>query len=418
MTQAKTVGPGALPAPGSPARWSPRLWALLAVLAGNMLIDALEVSTAVVAAPSIGADLGLSPAVLQATLTGFALGFGMLLPVAGRLAAARGRRTCYLWALFVFALASLVAALTTDPALLLATRVVKGGCAALTAPTGLAIIVARFGQGRDRDRAVSVYTLFGAGGFTVGLLLSGLLTEIGWRWTLAMPAPAVLLLLLVGRRLIPRDGPDGRPPAPRAGIDARARPALRVRGALLRSAVGAACLNGSHLGLLLILTLRLQGADGPGWGPMRTGLALLPASAPLMLAALSAGRIIRRFGTARLIAVGALLPLMGFMYYLGSGPGTDYGTDILPALLLVGLGFVLCFAALNRQATTGVPASTRPRATAAYQAAVQAGAVLVVTPTALLWDTCGDAAAAVLLCAVGAFGLCAAVIGLPAGRDA
>ncbi|MFD5342492.1 MFS transporter [Streptomyces anulatus] len=189
------------------AKRDPRLWGLLFVLAGNMLIDALEVSVLVVAAPSIGADLRLAPAVLQWTISGFALGFGGLLLFGARVVALLGRRRVYLAALLAFAAASLVAALATDPALLTATRFVKGFCAALTAPTGLAIISTAFREGPARDRAVSVYTLFGAAGFTAGLLLSGLLTSVSWRWTLAFPAPVVLLLFLFARRLLPPDEP-------------------------------------------------------------------------------------------------------------------------------------------------------------------------------------------------------------------
>ncbi|MDT0444585.1 MFS transporter [Streptomyces johnsoniae] len=175
-------------APGPAA--APRPWALLAVLAGNMLIDALEVSTLLIAAPAIGTDSHLAPAGIQWMLSGFALGFAGLLLLGPQLADRFGRRPVYLAALAVFAAASLAAAATNDPALLAATRFVKGCCAALTAPMGLAIITSAFRDGAPRRRAVSVYVLFGAVGFTTGLLLSGLLTEAHWRLTLAFPAPS------------------------------------------------------------------------------------------------------------------------------------------------------------------------------------------------------------------------------------
>lgn len=97
------------PAEGGDAngRWSPRLWALLFVLAGNMLIDALEVSVAVVALPSIGGDLGADPTSLQWVMSGFAVGFGAMILFGARLVERLGRRRVYLAAVTVFAVASL-----------------------------------------------------------------------------------------------------------------------------------------------------------------------------------------------------------------------------------------------------------------------------------------------------------------------
>ncbi len=163
---------------GADRRWSPALWGLLFVLAANMLLDALEVSVALVALPAIGDDLGLAPHQLHWVVSGFAAGFGALLLFGGRLVAILGRRPVYLAALLVFAAASLVGALADHAALLVATRFVKGFCAALTAPTGLAIIASAFPEGPARSRALSVYSLFGASGFSLGLLLSGALTEV------------------------------------------------------------------------------------------------------------------------------------------------------------------------------------------------------------------------------------------------
>ncbi|MET9980169.1 MFS transporter, partial [Streptomyces microflavus] len=445
MTSSPLLPSHTAPAPAH-ARWSPRMWGLLVVLAGNMLIDALEVSVALVALPAIGTDLGAPLTTVQWTITGFAVGFGGLMLFGARAVALLGRRRVYLAALVGFAAASLVGALAEDPSLLTATRVVKGFCAALTAPTGLAIIATAFPEGPQRNRALSVYTLFGAGGFTAGLLLSGWLTGFSWRLTFAFPAPAVLVLFVLGLRLIPGAGeengggpPPGatagdRPPLRRYGFAsaaaflagllalvqgitsvpahgwadlrstgllalaagllalfvalerASAHPLIRFEAlrsrAMIRSALGAACLNGSYLGLLFVLTHQLQSLAG--WSPLRTAAAFLPAAAPLVVTALFSGRIVARFGAPRLIAAGALLPFAGYLLLLRTPWPPAYATGILPTMLLVGAGFVLSFAALNSQATSQLPPAERGAGSGLYQTAVQVGAALSVALVAAL----------------------------------
>lgn len=428
--------PGADGTDGAAAgRWSARQWALLTVLAGNMLIDALEVSVSVVALPSVGQDLGADPVTLQWVMTGFATGFAAALLFGTRLVDRLGRRRVYLAAVSVFAAASLAGALADTMGLLVATRIVKGVCAALTAPTGLAIITSTFPEGPARNRAVSVYSLFGASGFSLGLVLSGLLTEASWRWTFAFPAPVAAVLLLAGLRLVPEQrgrtrADGGRPyelptalglaaalPAlvygivnvPRHGwaapgtltafglaavltalVVARERraehpllpPRVLARPALRRSAFGAAALNGSYLGLLFVVTFHLQTVLG--WSPARTGLALLPAALPLALSAAYSGRLVQRFGAARLIGVGYLAPPLGYALYLRTPVPTHYATDVLPTLLLLGAAFVLCFAALHLQALAAAPEAEPGVASGVYQTAVQFGAVLMPALVAAL----------------------------------
>ncbi|MFG2953220.1 MFS transporter [Streptomyces sp. NPDC048291] len=503
-----------LPSPvanGSDERFGPRLWGLLLVLAGNMLIDALEVSVAVVALPAIGTDLGQPPTVTQWAMTGFAAGFGGLLLFGGRVVTLLGRRPVYLAALLAFAAASALSALAHDPWLLLATRLTKGFCAALTAPTGLAIITSTFPEGRARSRAVSVYTLFGAGGFTAGLLLSGWLTETSWRWAFAFPAPVVLLLFAFGLRLIP-GGDDERalkaadPSVPTGGAESApkgrgelrdqpprrrtrtttARPfgipsaltllaallalvqgitqlpthhwsdpravgplctaallllafrqierrsphpllntgPLRGNPTLIRSALGAACLNGSYLGLLFVLTYQTQTLAG--WSPLHTALALLPAAAPPALTALASGRLVATFGAPRLIVAGAACAFAGALLQLRPHAWPlDYPGRMLPTLLLVGAAFVLSFAALNMQAMSRLTPADRLTGSGLYQTAVQLAAVLAVALVAALLAAhapapgAGPAAAAAacrpaltLVAALGFLGLLVGLTGL------
>src|SRR5512146_551949 len=198
------------PAAGrQPARenphWSPRLWGVLIVLGGALCLDALDVSMVGVALPSIRTALGLSTSSLQWIVSGYVLGYGGLLLLGGRAADLLGRRRVFLAALAAFAVLSLLGGLTSIAGLLIAARFVKGVAAAFTAPAGMSLLTTTFPEGPMRNRAFSIYSVFGGSGFSLGLVLSGLLTAVSWRWTLLVPAPVALIVLVAGWRLIPRE---------------------------------------------------------------------------------------------------------------------------------------------------------------------------------------------------------------------
>lgn len=386
--------------------WSPRLWALLLLLSANMLLDALEVATVVVGMPSIGRGLGLSPPVTSLTMTGFALGFGCTVLLAGRLVARLGQRRVYLLALLVFAIASIAGGLAVDAPMLIATRIVKGVCVALTVPTGLAIIANTFAEGPARGRAVSIYTLCGASGFSAGLVSSGALTLISWRWALVFSGLVALGLLLLGSRLVP--GEDG-------ATRARSRWSGRVlaNSALLRSAAGAAAMNGAYWGFLLVSTFELQ--SDLGYSPLKAGLNLLPTSLPLVVSARYAGRLIDRFGAGRLIAAGSIAPFLGYAWCLGTGTPAP-----LPTVLLVGIGYMLGFSALHFQAIAGVPPERQGVVSGVYQTSVQVGGALVLVLVAFVTGL-GHQPALLLVTAIAATGFLVSLTGLgrptPAGGE-
>src|SRR5690242_18241375 len=247
-------------APPSAVRWTPRLWGTLLVLCAAMFLDALDVSMVGVALPSIGSDLHLSTSSLQWVVSGYILGYGGLLLLGGRAADLLGRRRVFLIALAVFAVASLLGGLVDSGSLLIATRFVKGLSAAFTAPAGLSIITTTFAEGPIRNRALTIYSSCGATGFSMGLVLSGFLTEAGWRWTMLLPAPVALIALIAGLKLIPKS-----PREDRAG-----------RGYDLPGAV-----VGTASMLLLVFTV--VSASSAGWASARTlgsfaGVAVLLAA--------------------------------------------------------------------------------------------------------------------------------------------
>src|SRR3954468_23849315 len=187
--------------------WTPRLWGVLAGLCAVLFLDGLDVSMVGVALPSIGSELGLSTTSLQWIVNGYVLGYGGLLLLGGRTADLLGRRRVFLAALAVFPLPSLVGGLVDDGGLLIATRFIKGLAAAFTAPTAMSILTTTFPEGRAPNRALSIFTVFGASGYSSGLILGGLLTSLGWRWNFLVPVPLALAALIGGLYLIARDRP-------------------------------------------------------------------------------------------------------------------------------------------------------------------------------------------------------------------
>jgi MFS family permease len=193
--------------PTSSTTWNARLSAVLLTVSIVGFLDALDVNMVGVALPSIQADLGLSTSALQWIVSGYVLGYGGFLLLGGRAADILGRRRVFLTAVAVFALTSLVGGLVDDGNLLIVARLLKGVSAAFTLPAALSIITTTFAEGPARNKAIGIYTLMGASGFSGGLVLSGALTELGWRWTFLLPVPVALIALAAAIRVLPKDGP-------------------------------------------------------------------------------------------------------------------------------------------------------------------------------------------------------------------
>ena len=178
--------------------WNPAVWALLIVVCGALFLDALDLSMVGVALPSIGASLHLETGSLQWVVSGYVLGYGGFLLLGGRASDIFSRRTVFLVAVAVFGVASVVSALLSSEAALVALRFIKGASAGFTVPAGLSILTTTFAEGPARNRALGVYTLCGASGFSLGLVFGGLLTELGWRATFLVPGPVALVLVAAG----------------------------------------------------------------------------------------------------------------------------------------------------------------------------------------------------------------------------
>ncbi|MGK3203377.1 MFS transporter [Amycolatopsis sp. MEPSY49] len=373
--------------------------ALVGVLAGTMLVDSLEIVLLGVALPSIRAEFGLSAASAVWALAAFPLGFGLTLVPGRRL----GHRAVYLTALAVFGAAAVVAGSTDELAVLVAAEFVKGCCAALTAPAGIAVITSTFREGEARRRAMLAYSLSGTVGATAGMLVAGVLCGGDWRWAVLLPVPVVLGLLGLGLRHLPK------------GVLVRSRARLPRTAPLLRAAVGAASLNGVSVGLFVVVNLQLQNdLARPAW---LAAVVCAPAFATLALSVLLAGRLITRHGAPRLVAAGAVAAATGCALYLAlPGPG-EHGLGVLAATVPIGLAYLCSFAALNAGAAAGLPDSRRPGAGLVLQTAVQFGGVLTVVPAGALLTAYDDVRTALLpIAAAAVAGLAAALAGLRARR--
>ena len=218
-------------------RWTPQEKLLLAVICGVVFLDTLDLSLVQVALPSIGSALHLGQAPLQWIVSAFVLGYGGFLLLGGRCADVLGRRRVLLAGLIALAAASALGTVASDPTLLIATRFIKGVSAAFTAPAALSILTTSFAEGQRRNRALGLYAAGAAAGFTFGLVVGGLLTELSWRYTFAAVVPVALVLFIAtpSHRATGReDEHDARPARSRrcrAGDrrDARLRPRDRHR---------------------------------------------------------------------------------------------------------------------------------------------------------------------------------------------
>ncbi len=404
-----------------------RAWAVLFTLCGALFLDALDVSMVGVALPSIRTDLDMSTSSLQWVVSAYVLGYGGFLLLGGRAADLLGRRRMFLISLGVFIVASALGGFVDDGSLLIATRFIKGVSAAFTAPAGLSIITTSFSEGALRNKALSIYTATGAVGFSLGLVVGGLLTEVGWRWVFLLPVPVAIVVLIAAIRLVPDSAPPERGrrsfdvagavsitagmlllvytvvEAPDVGwaspltlvsfagaaalfavftaIERRSAFPL-VRLGILRSAplvranLGAMALFGSWVGFQFIATLYMQQLRG--WSPLETGLAIFPGGLLVALIAPRIGGLVARFGIGRLIVAGLTSAAIGYALFLPIGLDSGYWLAIFPTMVLAGFGFALAYGPLNIAATNGIEPHEQGLAGGLVNTSFQFGGALVL----------------------------------------
>jgi EmrB/QacA subfamily drug resistance transporter len=407
--------------------WTATTWLLLVVLCGALFLDGLDISMVGVALPSIGSDLGMSPSSLQWIVSGYVLGYGGFLLLGGRASDLLGRRQVFLAAVALFGAASVVSSVLSNDFALVALRFLKGASAGFTVPAGLSIITTTFAEGPARNRALSIYTMCGASGFSLGLVFGGLLTELGWRATFLLPGPVAIALVLVGFRVIPR---VAREPVRWAHLDVagaltstasllvlvyavveapqrgwgslttigllalsialmavfvlveQRHPQPLVRLGILRSAsllhanASAAVMFGGYVAFQFLVTLYVQ--DSLGWSPIEMAVGFLPAGLIVVATAPRIGILLERLRTTVLIMLGLLAFVAAYGLFLRVDPSMPYANFLLPTMLLLGIGFALCFPAVNAQATAGVADHEQGLASGLVNTSIQVGGAIVL----------------------------------------
>jgi EmrB/QacA subfamily drug resistance transporter len=380
-----------------------RRWLVLVVVAIAQLMVVLDATVVNIALPSAQRALGFPNGDRQWVVTAYALAFGSLLLVGGRLGDMFSRKRIFIIGLIGFAIASALGGAAGSFVVLVAARALQGAFGAILAPSALGTLVSTFRDPRERGRAFGVFGSVAAGGGGVGLILGGALTQyFSWRWCLYVNLVFAAIAVAGALAWIRSSRPATRPPmdwpgavlagaglflivfgfshAESAGWTAALTIGSIILGGVLLAGFVVAEQRASHpllplrvildrtrggsytavfisgiaiFGTFLFLTFYLQVVKGES--PLTTGLLFLPMIGCILISSnLSSIVLLPRVGPRVLIASGMLLAAGGMAYLTQVTVGSAYASGILPALLILGLGFGMIFAPAINTATFGV----------------------------------------------------------------
>lgn len=399
-----------------------RRWSILAVIALAQLMVVLDVTIVTVAMPSIQADLGFDADSRQWVMTAYALAFGSLLLLGGKVSDLLGRKHAFIAGALGFAGASALGGAAGSFEVLIVARVLQGAFAALLAPAALSLVTTTFTDPAERGKAFGVYGAIASAGAAIGLILGGVMTEVlDWRWTMYINLAFAIPSAIAGARLLFNLRPGERPriDVPGAvvatgglfalvygfanaemegwgapltltllGIGAVAVAAFvalehRVASPLLPLRLvgdrsrGAAFLAVAVTGIgafatFLFLNFYLQ--QNLGFSPIESGLAFLPMVLTVFVAGpLTATMLLPRVGPRPVIPAGMALQVGGLIYLTGIGVDSTYWGAVMPGAMILGVGFGLTMAPAFATATHGVAAGHAGVASAMVNASQQIG---------------------------------------------
>ena len=395
-------------------------WWSLAVLALTQLVVVLDATIVTIALPQAQEDLGLSDVQRQWVVTAYVLVFGALLLLGGRVADYWGRKRTFLVGLIGFGVASVAGGIAQTGTELVIARGFQGLFAAMLAPAALALLTVTFASGRDRNTAFAVFGIIGGSGAAIGLLLGGALTEFtSWRWCLLVNVVFVVLGVIGALLFLKESKAEGDNRYDLWGaltvtlglgslvygfslaeegwgtpqtigflalgvgllalfvwIESRvAQPLLPLRVVLNKVRGGAfliqAILGSVLIGATLYLTFHFQIVLG--MAPLVAGVANVAMTVVILIAVPIITKLLPKIGPRLLMIVGPLFGAAGLFYLTGVTPGGSYFTQVLPGLVLLGLGLAMVFVPLQNLALTGVEPHDAGAASATVNAATQIG---------------------------------------------
>lgn len=412
-----------------------RRWIALYVLCTGMLMIVLDGTVVNVALPTIQDDLGFTGSNLAWVVNAYMIAFGGLLLFAGRMGDLIGRRRMFLSGLAVFTTASLLCGLAASKEVLVGARFLQGVGGAMTSAVILGMIVTMFPAPREQAKAIGVFAFVASAGGSIGLLLGGLLTQaISWHWIFFINLPIGLITAALAQRLLERDAgiglragadvpgallitsalmlgvftivkpaaehgwADGRTLAFAAGSlgllaafvarEATARtPLIPLRIFRSRNVTGANVIQiltvAGMFGLFFLGALYLQRVLG--YDALRTGLAFLPMT--LVMGTLSvrfAEPLITRFGARTLLFPGLALIATALVLFTRTPVDGMYAADVLPVMVLLGLGVGVCFPGLMTIAMSGATPQDAGLASGLVNTSAQVGGAVGLAVLATL----------------------------------
>jgi EmrB/QacA subfamily drug resistance transporter len=404
----------------------PRRWIILAVLATAQLMVVLDATIVNIALPHAQAALHFSNVDRQWIVTGYSLAFGSLLLLGGRIADLFGRKRVFLIGIIGFAAASAFGGAAQNFGMLLTARVVQGAFGALLAPATLSLLTTTFRDPTERTKATGIYGAVAGGGASVGLLLGGVLTEyLDWRWVMYVNVLIAAFAFAGGVTLLKQVAITERPKLDLVGTVLEAVGLFAVvygfsnvamspgstgwtKPATLISLIGGVILlvafvlverrvahpllplrvvtdrnrAGAYLamflaaigmfGVFLFLTYYLE--ETLQYSAVKTGVAFLPLTLILVVVAGAGNTILLTRVSPRIaMPTGLVLAAVGMALLTRIGLQGNYVTDVLPTLLLVGVGLGLVFAPAFTLGTLGVDRDDAGVASATINVAQQIG---------------------------------------------
>jgi EmrB/QacA subfamily drug resistance transporter len=412
----------------------------LAVVLCAQLMIVLDMTVVNIALPSMATGLHLSPTSLSWVLNAYALTFGGLLLLGGRVGDILGRRPAFLAGLAIFTLSSLAGGLATSSALLLAARAVQGVGGALASPAVLATIVTTFPEGKERVRALGIFTAVTMGGASLGLVLGGMITQwASWRWVFFINVPVGIAVIASVPRLLARSerkrgtfdiagaitSTGGMAAlvyafinAATAGWSSRVTISAFVTAVVLLGAfvlieartaqpitplwllrdrsraasyVARLLLVGGMFGMFFFLTQFVQRVLG--FSPLIAGLSFIPLTGALFATSRLSPRLVPRFGPKPLMVAG-LIPVVGGMAWLSQlSSATTYFPGLFIPMLLLGAGMGVAFVPLTMASLAGVPPQDSGAAASMVNVMQQVGGALGLSVLVTVFGTASRAAA-------------------------